>query len=342
MARRSTIIVVLFIGALVILGALFVVALNGRGAGRLPIVPTATTSPAKDFNCELTGEKLTANQNPVPYAVCIDNIRQARPQSGLDRADIVYELLAEGGIPRFLAIYSCRRADRIGPVRSARTYFIDLALQFDAVLAHAGGSPAALRQIDEGRIRSLNQFRFPKAYFRSRDRRAPHNLFTNTTRLSNAASEAGFTGPVNPQGPFRFSEDGVEGANAQDVRQITIPFPTTIVAYQYDAGAGRYFRLMNGRPHVDAITGKQLSAKNVVVQFAEHRRADPAGRLEIDLVGSGKALFFVGGKRIEGAWSRQDESMPFRYEDSSGSEFKFKPGATWVEIVRVGTRIPSS
>lgn len=296
--------------------------------------------PEEALTCPLTGEELDSEPDRPPFAVAIDNIAQARPQSGLDRADIVYEVLAEGGIPRLLAIYACGSADRIGPVRSARPYFISLARQFNAVLVHAGGSVEALQQIDRGDIRSLNQFEFPGAYERDPSRSAPHNLFTSTPGLVEAAEDAGFEGPdiSSLDGPS-FGEGDVEGEDANTVR---VPLPTVTVTYRHDRESGEYLRSMNGQPHRDAVTGEQLSAKNVVVQFAEHTPINGTSRLNIDLVGSGRALFFIEGKRIEGRWSRSSESESFRYEGPDGSEFRFRPGQTWVEIVRPGTNIGST
>lgn len=337
MGRRNAIVITLFLSALAIAGLLFVVLVS-RGSIDMEREPTVTTSPVQRFACELTGQEITGRRNPVTYAACIDNIAQARPQSGLDRADIVYEVLAEGGIPRFLAIYSCRQADRIGPIRSARTYFISLAQQFDAVMVHAGGSPQALSMIEQGEIRSLSQFEFTRAYYRDPERRRPHNLFTNTSRLANAAEMVGFTSLRDPVGP-EFGERQIEGEPAET---IVVPFPTTRVGYEYSPETGDYLRFMNREPHVDAVTGRQLRAKNIIIQFTEERVTDQAGRLDITLLGSGRALFFVDGRRVEGTWQRDSENQPFRYEDLNDREFEFRPGQTWVEIVSENTRVTST
>ncbi|MBE0448269.1 MAG: DUF3048 domain-containing protein [Actinobacteria bacterium] len=335
MTRRNSLIVIAFLIALAVMALSLYVVLGWRPFRMEEIIPEREET--EKMVCPLTGRETDLRPGRVPLAIAIDNIRQARPQSGLDRADIVYEVLAEGGIPRFLAIYYCEgeSMQRIGPVRSARTYFISLAKQFDAVLVHAGGSPQALRQIEEGEIRSLDQFKFPRAYFRDPARRAPHNLFTSTSRLLNAAEGAGFEGPDTIEGPL-FDADEVSG---NPVRTINIPYPATRVSYEYDSDTGEYLRSMDGVSHRDAVTGNRLKAKNVVVQFAQHRVIDRAGRLEIDLVGDGEAIFFTSGRRVEGRWSRQSEIEPFRYEDSVGNPFKLAPGQTWVEIVRENMRI---
>lgn len=334
--KDSLIIVAITIGILVTILLLYI-ALAGRLPGMRNLPPTTTTA-GKIRTCPLTGERVSNRPNQVPFAVCIDNIAQARPQSGLDKADIVYEVSTEAGIPRFLAIYYCEGADRIGPVRSARTYFISLAKQFNAVLVHAGGSPQSLRQISEGEIRSLNEFRFREAYFRDRSRRAPHNLFTTTARLSAAAKDAGFGGPVRIKGPL-FDGDRAAGVEA---RAITIPFPATTVSYNYDSASGDYLRSMDGVAHTDAITREQLRAKNVVVQFTEQRVIDTAGRLDIDLVGDGRAIFFIGGRQIDGRWIRPSESEPFLYKDSDGNAIKFNRGQTWVEVVAKNMKVTAS
>ncbi|MEW5705898.1 MAG: DUF3048 domain-containing protein [Actinomycetota bacterium] len=334
---RRTIIIVIAASIVILAVALVSFIVLGERLFKQIVGTTTTTKVQAQARtlCPLTGQQLSFSKERPPFAVCINNIRQARPQSGLNRADIVYEVLAEAGIPRLLAIYKCKDARRIGPVRSARTYFIDLAKQFDAVLIHAGGSPQALREIKQGKIRSLDQFRFPDAYFRDPTRRAPHNLFTNTSRLAKAADDAGFFGPSDTQG-LAFGKVKIEGGNAQT---ITISFPTTRVTYRYDPSTDTYFRFMNGQPHVDAAAGRQLQAKNVIVQFAEHRVIDRVGRLDIKLTGEGRAIFFIGGKRVGGRWVRQSEMQTFKYEDSMGNEFKLRPGQTWVEIVSEDVRI---
>lgn len=339
MSRRNILIIIAFlIGIAIVALSLYAVL-----AGQFTRPRETTTEPERKrtekLTCPLTGREVDIQRGRVPLAVVIDNVRQARPQSGLNRADIVYEVLAEGGIPRFLAIYYCggRSEQRIGPVRSARTYFISIAEQFDAVLVHAGGSPQALTQINEGKIRSLNQFKFPKAYFRDPARRPPHNLFTNTSRLLNVAEEVDLRGPDTIKGPL-FNAGEVSGSEAGTIR---ISYPTTRVTYEYDSNAKEYLRSMNGVPHRDAVTGDRLRAKNVIIQFAEHRVIDRAGRLDIDLVGEGRAIFFTGGRRMEGSWSRQSETEPFRYEDSTGNPFRLAAGQTWVEVIRKDTPVES-
>jgi hypothetical protein len=287
--------------------------------------------------CPLTGLETTASPDRIPIAVAIDNVRQARPQAGLDKADIVYEMLAEGGIPRFLALYYCAgdSEDRIGPVRSARTYFISVAGQFDAALAHAGGSPQALREIEAGRIHSLDQFRFGEAYQRDRLRRAPYNLYTSTAQLRGAAEGAGFSAPGRLEGP-RFETPQSLGTEPYSIQ---IPYPTTRVTYEYTPSTGEYARFMDGAAHRDEVSGEQLTVKNVIIQFARHSVVDERGRLGIDLVGTGDAIFFTGGRRIEGSWIRDSESDAFRYEDAGGNPVTFVPGQSWVQIVRTGTNV---
>jgi len=160
-------------------------------------------------------------------------------------------------------------------------------------------------------------------------------LYTSTAQLREAAEKAGLSAPGRLEG-LRFETPQSLGTEAHSIQ---IPYPTTRVSYEYAPATGDYARLMDGAAHRDEVSGEQLTVKNVIVQFARHSVIDERGRLGIDLVGTGDAIFFTGGRRIEGSWLRDSEFDAFRYEDAEGNPVTFVPGRSWVQIVRTGTSV---
>jgi len=275
--------------------------------------------------------------------VSIDNHRLARPQTGLDRADLVFEVPCEGGITRFLAVYHSRDAETIGPVRSGRDYMLRLAAGLDAVYCHVGGSPQyyTLRQklgweaVDDMRVRG--------AFWRSSRVDPPHNLYTSTDRLRRVADRLGHRLEGPPPALLSFADPG-SGST-------TPPQPTTALTIRHPGPAGyrityrrgedgRWHRWSDGRPHRDAADDKpQLAAANVIVQFTRVTPipGDTEGRVNVDLRCGGRAVYLTAGGLTEGAWTTVDDPPGLGYRDGQGREMQFSPGTTWIHIVPEGT-----
>jgi Protein of unknown function (DUF3048) N-terminal domain/Protein of unknown function (DUF3048) C-terminal domain len=298
-----------------------------------------------------------------PLAVKVENDPAARPQSGLNQADIVYEEVTEGGITRFMAIFLCRDVGVIGPVRSARPADIDLVFPYSALFCHCGGGEVTLSMIKASGIADLDQFAWPGAYWRSHDRRAPHNLYTSTDRLRTAGAGAfPFHGQVVQ--PFEFLGDAeqakMESDRAAEIRRaaanqsspsptynpamtvvnnVHIPYePTCAVTYTYDSGSGRFMRFVAGKPHVDRESGGQLAADSVIVQYVTETSSGivdvrGAESPELGVLGSGRAQVFVRGRLIDANWQKNTRDELTRYTDNSGKTIKLKPGITWIELV---------
>lgn len=269
-----------------------------------------------------------------PLAVMINNALPARPQSGLDKADLVYEMLAEGGITRFMAIYLQNDVDEIGPVRSARPYYITKALEFDALYVHCGGSGDALEYINQLQVADLDEYRIgKKAFWRSSDRVAPHNLYSSTAKLRTYANEKGMEGKVNVPS-FQFLKAGEKNQDGQAANSILIPYfgKSHKVSYQYDSATNTYLRFNAQTPHTDKISGEQLKGSNVLVQFADTITRDDL-RLEIDLTGQGQALLFNNGEVYKGTWQKNSLREQTVFISSQGQEFKLVPGQTWIQVV---------
>jgi hypothetical protein len=274
-----------------------------------------------------------------PYAVMIDNHPAAYPQAGLDHALVVFEALAEFGITRFMAIYAPGigpDAPAIGPVRSARLYFVQWAMGFEPLYAHAGGSPQGLALAQStDRIVNLDALhRGGGAYFgRSKKRYAPHNLFTSSADLANAAAKLKVADFNQPDVGFLFKADAREAERpaAQSLSYFFLSKQDS-AGWTYDPTTNSYLRLRRGKPARDAASGEQLRTRNVVIIEVKERKiaSDKKGRIEQDVVGSGAAKLFHDGAVQDITWQKDSPSAPLRFFTTDGQEVQFNAGQIWI------------
>lgn len=317
--------------------------------------------------CPLNGNMHTKQAKDAwelrrPLAVMIENHTEARPQSGLSKADVVYETVAEGGITRFMGVFLCNLSDiQVGPVRSARTYFLDWLSEYDALYAHVGGAntpgPAdALGQIITYKIKDLNQFSigFP-TFWRDYQRlgtsvATEHTMYSTTTKLWDVGAKRGWTA-TDSAGvrwdknfvSWKFKDDQAGGTTTK----ITVPFWSNqsdyTVEWNYDAGCNCYLRTNGGQPHMDLNTNKQLSTRNLVVQFMKESRANDGYEGNAHLIygnkGQGKALIFQDGKVIVGTWTKANRLAREKFLDEKGQEISFNRGVIWIETVPDGVTV---
>lgn len=277
--------------------------------------------------------------NPPIFAVQVENMVDARPLSGISKANLVYEAISEAGITRFLALYvSDNFVKEIGPVRSARPYYVDWASEYGALYAHSGGSPEALRLIPEYDVLDLNEFSNGKYFWRSRQRYAPHNLYTSTELLSEAFAIK--NGEVKNFEPWQFKNETEFDGRPSEERRIKIYFSTKTyeVGWQYNRETNDYLRYQAGIIQQDR-DGSEVRAKNIVVQFVKMVTLDVVGRKRMETVGSGAAIVFQDGLKIEGEWHKEKKGDRTKFYDSNGIEIKFNPGVTWIEVVPINTEV---
>ncbi|MDP2211336.1 MAG: DUF3048 domain-containing protein [Candidatus Aquicultor sp.] len=304
--------------------------------------PTTTTTeaPQPEFPCPIDGEYThEPNATRRPLAVMIENHVDARPQSGLSDACVVYETVAEGGITRFMAVFLHEGVATIGPVRSAREYFVDLARAYNALYVHCGGPATVYEVIKNLDVADLDEFANSEAYWRIKKRKAPHNLYTSTEKLWSKAKDRGFESQVFYQKPNFKDDDAPELRPSNASINLDFSKPEFRVHYEYDRNKNTYNRFMAGQPHKDAANNELISAKNVVVQYVPVAKIadDPKGRMQLNLRGTGQAMVFQDGRVIFATWQRQTVSEITRYFDSAGSEIKFNRGQTWIELVDPAT-----
>jgi len=268
-----------------------------------------------------------------PLSIMVENSEGARPQSGLDKANIVYEVLAEGGITRFLAIYYDQDAEEVGPIRSARPYFVSKSLEHQAIYAHAGGSEEAYNFIKEEKIDDINEFVDFQPFWRSIDRKPPHNLYTSTIKLRKEANKLGYIEMIKKQ-EYQFEIDRNERLTGGETDTIVIPYNNIYkITYKYQPESMKYLRFMNDEPHIDAKTKEQLAVDNIIIQFAGSKVIDEEGRLAIDFIGKGKGLLFFKGSAEEIIWEKQDLTSKTIFMYKEGDRIALTPGNVWIQIV---------
>lgn len=276
---------------------------------------------------------LSGGEQAYPVAVMVENSPDARPQSGLHAAAVVYEALAEGGISRFMAVYMKGTSGVIGPVRSTRHYFVNLAKEFNAPLVHIGASPQGYDQLRQLGVTSLDETYGMPGFWRSRARVAPHNAYVSTASVREALSAFG----VEPGtfGGFVFN-DNLPASATRDAAEPIVDYGWGYrVAYEFDPSTSTYKRFMAGGPHIDAETGEQLTATNVVTMTVDSAliAGDDKGRLDFDQIGEGKLRVFRDGKVIEGIWRKTSLWSPTQFLDAAGNTIGLRRGQTWVQMV---------
>jgi hypothetical protein len=296
----------------------------------------------------LTGrlvEEPLARRHPI--AVMIDDLWAARPQSGLSQASVVWHAPAEGGIPRYMAIFAEGDPKSVGPIRSARMYYIAWAGDWNAVYVHAGGSPQAIAYLRTNKARGdvvfdANVFHYGQRYsWRIKSRRAPHNIYSDSKHLRALAKRVGAK-PIDRGPAWVFAPDA-DLARRPVGGSITVPYPANKVVYKYHRESNTYRRSVSGEgKQVDASNKARIAPKNVVVMFMRFgplNGGDSKGRLEADYIGSGPALISTNGKTIRGTWTKKSMKGPTRFFDRAGNPVTLTIGQTFVQVVRAGTKV---
>ena len=309
--------------------------------GKLPWDSNAPLQISAEVDAELPR---TLDSNRFPIAVMIENLVDIRPQSGLSAAGVVYEALVEGGITRFMAVYATTDSiAKIGPVRSARHYFVDWAEEYGGIYAYVGGSPQALGVTDSSAyITDLNQFYNAAYYYRDDQISAPHNLFSSSELLNYALRDLTLDTQPGDYQPYLFKTDPpkTDWPSAVTALQISYSSADYAVEWHYDPTTNSYLRWNGGETHLDANTNTQLTARNIIVQRVETTVLEAAtGQLDMVTRGEGDALLFQDGEVKVGKWSKPERGQRTLFMDADGGAWQFNTGSTWIEIVPTDTQV---
>ncbi len=281
----------------------------------------------------------TAEQIPEVLGVMIDNHPDARPEAGLSQARVVYEAPVEGGLTRYFALFNSNQVvAKVGPIRSARPYFLDWLAEYGrSSYWHSGGSPDALNLIKQYSVWDVNEFFFGPYFWRSSDREAPHNLYTSSEKWHTLIAGTPHD-PLNWAG-WNFSRDFSASVSSSEVADLRIRMYG--VGWTYDSDLKRYVRFLNNKLLSDEA-GQKILADTVVVQFVDTDVIDEEGRRTIATVGEGEARFLRDGRMVRATWKKSDRVSRTRFFDVSGKELLFKPGQIWIEVIPQNTLLEVS
>ncbi len=284
-----------------------------------------------EVNVPIQGERYSP-YGDRPVAVVIENSPGAIPQSGLSRADLVYEVPVEGGMTRFLAVFSGKDVGKVGPIRSARVYLAEKAKELGAVYVHAGGSPQGVEYVKEKRIDNIDEFKNFEPFFRIKEKKPPHNLYASTVLLRKEMAKLGYDiNKMKDEYLFRGPGEEVQG---RKIDTLTIKYSKNyVVTYRYDKTKGGYIRYINGKIHIDKLKRNPIVVTNLIIQRVSAKVRDEKGRLYIKFVGKGNAEIFMDGKLVEATWVKKSEDDRTKFLDIQGDEIRFVPGNIWIEVV---------
>lgn len=281
-------------------------------------------------------------ENFWPIAVMIDNHTAARPQSGLQNASLVYETLAEGGIPRFMAVYADKNVKEVGPVRSTRPYFVREAAEINAALAHAGGSPDGLKLLTKLRMPNFEGLKaFAKYFYRARGG-GVHGMYTTMAKMYDAVGRSKLA-KVKPLYRNWLFTDGValsQRPNGKHGATIDLGYGKSYaIEYRYDKKLNAFLRFTGGRAHIDRASKKQISVRNLVIMNVPKVKVlDKKGRLDINVIGKGTGWVLKNGQKTQIKWSKASDRARTIFTETNGKEIVFNRGNTWVTIVPQGRK----
>ena len=275
--------------------------------------------------------------NDRPIAVMIDNHSGAWPQAGLNKAYMVYEIIVEGGETRLMALFKGVDLEEIGPVRSARHYFIDYAMENDAIYVHFGQSPQAQSDIKKYSIHDINGISEDgTTFWRTRSKSAPHNAMTSTEKLLQSAKNKNYRTTSDEESVLNYVTDEVNLENGQSAETITIPHSDLqTVRYEYDAENKVYNRYARNKAQTDLETKEPITAKNIIITFCDNytlQDSENKGRQGLKNIGEFDGYYITNGKAIKITCTKNARDEKTIYRDLEGNEIKVNDGNTWVNI----------
>ena len=294
-----------------------------------------------------TGEWIDENiAKQRPIALMVENTSAALPQYGLNKADIVYEVPVEGGITRCMAVFQDYSGmKKLGNVRSCRHYFCYFAKEYDSIYIHAGASRYAYDNIlASGYIEDIDGItgKGGNYFFRdsSEGKVAPHNYYTTSENVEKAIKEYGYETklPEDFKSHFTFADENSQNmlADGQDAAVVKLYYYSPDAYWVYNSDDARYYRNEFDQKQVDGIDGKQISAKNIIIQNTKRGPLDDEGRLDFSAMAGGTGYYITNGKCIEINWTRESEYDITHYYDTNGNEITVNPGNTWIEVIENG------
>ncbi len=333
LAGHKKIVLGAIIAVTIFLGGGIAYLFNGIQYDPVPVASTTKKTITKAYS-KLTGVEVSAEDatRPVTGAM-VENSPEARPQSGVKEAGVVFESVAEGGITRFLLLYQESKPAMIGPVRSVRPQFASWVAAFDAGLAHVGGSDIPLQKLRSGQIKDLDQFFNESTYTRASNRAAPHNVYTSDAKLQALNKSKGYNSSTFTAWKRKTKESPSQTPTA---KTINIPVSTGLfnVSYSWDPASNTYTRSEGGVLHLDREQG-QIAPKVVIAMQVPHDVIrDSNGYSYPDVNTSGKAWLFQDGIVSEISWSKAGDKEQIQFKDAASKPVELNPGQTWITAIK--------
>lgn len=345
---------------LLIIGMALCLGLAGCGGEKTPVIEEITTqetttqtepesepeSETENISLEgkvrsmLSGEWVDeeiAKRRPV--AVMFNNIIDAVPQSGIAKADIVYEAPVEGALTRLMGIIeNYDELEKIGSVRSSRLYFVYFAKEFDAVYVHFGQAVYAESLLNSSNIQNLNGLSLDgSCFYRTSDRVAPHNAYTSAAGIAKGIEQYGYRKDYEEdyKGHYIFNtaEEEIELKGGVEAKKVTPGYAVNKPWFEYKEEDGLYYRFQYGKEQIDELTGDQLAYKNIIMQYVDYYDYGD-GYYYITVNGTGSGKYITNGKASDITWKKETEFGPTRYYDENGDEIVLNCGKTWVCIIQ--------
>ena len=333
----SIVILSLIVGGVYFLNVKFKIMDNAFGLGTIENNQKEIEEPKLQIVDEESDSRI--------IAVMINNNHAAWPHAGLQDAFLNYEIIVEGGITRILSLFKDADTEKIGSVRSARHYFLDYAMENDAIYVHHGRSPQALEDIDSYNIDNIEGLYDEDGFWRDKtlNKAYEHTSFTNIERINTVIKEKGYRTTTDTDLLLNYSAEEVDLSkkeNSIKADKVSIEYSSyQTTYYEYDSKNKLYLRSMDDEKHVDAITGEQYTTKNIITYQVKNRTIDSTGRQDLDNVGSGEGYYISNGYAVPITWEKGSRSSQTIYKYMDGTEIEVNDGVTWIQIQPVGKEL---
>lgn len=293
---------------------------------------------------ELTGEWSADYVSKRPIAIMINNLKEALPSSSTKQADIIYECMVEGGITRLMAIYSDYEGlEKIGSIRSARHYYINIANEYDAIYIHYGQSEPAKEKLDSGIINNINGLTYDAGFYRDSSRKAPHNVYTTSERIAKGIEDFDYSTEYDTthQAVFSFNEEENAMENGETASTVHVNFSNYSKPYFiYNEEEKIYERYEYDAPQIDEQADAEdniLTVKNIIIQISSYTCINPDNDLQdLKQVGEGTGYYCTNGKAVPITWKKTSDKSVTEYYTEDGEKLVLNPGKTWVSIIGDG------
>lgn len=348
MENKSTKILIAIVIILVIAtGVLFVIkVIKEKNGGSNEVISLGTAILGKGKKADNEEEKSisTFNGTDRPIAVMIDNHKSALPQAGLNDAYIVYEMIVEGGETRLMALFKGKTLDKIGPIRSARHYYLDYALENDAIYVHYGWSPQAQSDISKLGVNNVNGLvQSSSDFWRVKDKSAPHNAVTSTSNILKIAENKGYSTTSDKKSVLNYVTEDVNLDSEQVANKFSIKYSDyNTVSYTYNSETKRYLRYTRNIKQVDWDTKEDVEAKNIIITFAKNTTLNDGenkGRQTLDNIGTRDGYYITNGKAIKIKCEKKARAEQTVYKDLQGNEIQVNDGNTFIQICPIDAKV---